>query len=561
MVRFAPPSKPVTLAPATEQRQIKSELIQFIGTVARLMITALATAGTVMSVMGGFGFASLFNPLLPDQGAFTAVFLTLMGVLLIFATNTHHLMLMALVDSYTMFAPGAPPMFEDISDAVACLVTSSFKLGIQVASPFIVVGTIFYLGLGLLARLMPQFQVFFIGLPLQILLGLTLLSVTLSAGILWFLDALKTSMLTFFEPVWDMSEDVGESQKTEEPTQRKLEQARQRGNVQTSRELNTWVMLIGATIVFAVLMPTAMSDISIILRRFIESPHEVPFGQGGVGAAIAGMLGHIARALLVPMIILILAAIAGNVVQKGFLFAPKKLEPKLENISPKSGVKKIFSATNAGEFIKGLIKIIIVAVVGVLVLIPQFQRVDTLPMMELPQLLGVMDDLALQLLLVVVTILAVVAGIDVVFQRHQHFKKLRMTKVELKDEFKQAEGDPHIKSKLRQIRTERARLRMMAAVPEADVVVTNPTHFAIALQYKPDEMEAPKCVAKGQDLVALRIREIAEENNVAIVENPPLAHALFAAVEVDVEIPPEHYKAVAEVISYVWSLEGRLATA
>ena len=312
-------------------------------------------------------------------------------------------------------------------------------------------------------------------------------------------------------------------------------------------------------------MPTAMSDISIILRRFIESPHEVPFGQGGVGAAIAGMLGHIARALLVPMIILILAAIAGNVVQKGFLFAPKKLEPKLENISPKSGVKKIFSATNAGEFIKGLIKIIIVAVVGVLVLIPQFQRVDTLPMMELPQLLGVMDDLALQLLLVVVTILAVVAGIDVVFQRHQHFKKLRMTKVELKDElkdeFKQAEGDPHIKSKLRQIRTERARLRMMSAVPEADVVVTNPTHFAIALQYKPDEMEAPKCVAKGRDLVALRIREIAEENNVAIVENPPLAHALFAAVEVDVEIPPEHYKAVAEVISYVWSLEGRLATA
>ena len=182
---------------------IGSEIIIgiFIGTVARLMITALATAGTVMSVMGGFGFASLFNPLMPDQGAFTAVFLTLMGVLLIFATNTHHLMLMALVESYTTFAPGAPPMFEDISDAVARLVTASFRLGIQVAAPFIVVGTIFYLGLGLLARLMPQFQVFFIGLPLQIMLGLTMLSITLSASILWFLDAFETSMLAFFEPV------------------------------------------------------------------------------------------------------------------------------------------------------------------------------------------------------------------------------------------------------------------------------------------------------------------------------------------------------------------------
>ena len=172
----------------------------FIGTVARLLITALAAAGTVMSVMGGFGFASLFNPLLPDQGAFTAVFLTLMGVLLIFATNTHHLMILALVESYTMFAPGAPPMFEDISNAIARLVASSFKLGIQVASPFIVVGTIFYLGLGLLARLMPQFQVFFIGIPLQILLGLAMLSVTLTSGIMWFLDSFETSMLAFFGP-------------------------------------------------------------------------------------------------------------------------------------------------------------------------------------------------------------------------------------------------------------------------------------------------------------------------------------------------------------------------
>ena len=358
-----------------------------------------------------------------------------------------------------------------------------------------------------------------------------------------------------------MSEDADESQKTEEPTFRKIEQARERGNVPSSRELNTWIMLIAATIVFAVLMPTMMSDIAIVLKRFIESPHQVPFDQSGLGDAIVGLLGHVARAMLVPMSVLVLAAIGANVVQKGFLFAPKKLEPKLEAISLKGGLKKIFSATNASEFIKGLIKITIVAVVGVMVLIPQFQRVDTLPMMELPQLLGVMSDLALQLLMVVVSILAVIAGIDVVFQRFQYFKKLRMTKVELKDEFKQAEGDPHIKSKLRQIRTERARLRMMSAIPEADVVVTNPTHFAIALKYKPDEMDAPKCVAKGQDLVALRIREIAEENNIAIVENPPLAQALFAAVEVDVEIPPEHYKAVAEVISYVWSLEGRLAPA
>jgi flagellar biosynthetic protein FlhB len=164
-------------------------------------------------------------------------------------------------------------------------------------------------------------------------------------------------------------------------------------------------------------------------------------------------------------------------------------------------------------------------------------------------------------LLVVISIIAVVAGIDLVFQCHQHFKKMRMTKVELKDEYKHAEGDPLIKLKLRQIRTERARLRMMSAIPEAGVVVTNPTYFAIALKYKPDEMDAPRCVDKGQDTVALRIREIAEVNDIAIVENAPLAQALYASVEVDVVILPEHYQAVAEVISYVRSLKGRLAPA
>jgi flagellar biosynthetic protein FlhB len=296
------------------------------------------------------------------------------------------------------------------------------------------------------------------------------------------------------------------------------------------------------------------------LQRFIESSHEIQFEQDGLGAALLGLVARVSKLLMVPAIILVIAAIGANVVQKGILFAPKKLEPKLQNISIKAAFK-IFSLNNASEFIKGLIKLSIVSAVGIMVLIPQFQRVDTLPMMELPQVLAVMNDVAIQLLLVVVSIIAVVAGIDVAFQRYQYSKKMRMTKVELKDEYKQAEGDPLIKSKLRQIRSERARLRMMSAIPEADVVVANPTHFAIALKYKPDEMDAPRCIAKGQNLVVLRIREIAEENNIAIVKNPPLTQALYASVEVDVEIPPEHYKAVAEVISYVWSLKGRLAPA
>ncbi|HEY8191519.1 MAG TPA: EscU/YscU/HrcU family type III secretion system export apparatus switch protein, partial [Alphaproteobacteria bacterium] len=141
---------------------------------------------------------------------------------------------------------------------------------------------------------------------------------------------------------------------------------------------------------------------------------------------------------------------------------------------------------------------------------------------------------------------------------NQHHKKMRMTKQELKDEYKQAEGDPQVKAKLRQLRAQRARARMMQAVPQADVVITNPTHFSIALKYKPDEMEAPVCVAKGVDAVALRIREIAREHEIVIYESPPLARVLYDTIEIDQTVPEEHYKAVAEVISYVFKLKGRL---
>jgi len=166
--------------------------------------------------------------------------------------------------------------------------------------------------------------------------------------------------------------------------------------------------------------------------------------------------------------------------------------------------------------------------------------------------------LIVRLMVGVLVIMLVVAVIDVMFQRFEHYKKMRMTKQELKDEYKQTEGDPHVKARLRQLRSERARQRMMQAVPEADVVITNPTHYSVALKYDPDEMEAPLCVAKGVDAVALRIREVAKEHDIELYENPPLARTLFDTVDIDETIPTEHYQAVAEVISYVFKRKGRL---
>jgi len=165
--------------------------------------------------------------------------------------------------------------------------------------------------------------------------------------------------------------------------------------------------------------------------------------------------------------------------------------------------------------------------------------------------------LSVKLMIAVLAVMSAIAGLDWLYQRFDFTKQQRMTRQEIKDEFKQTEGDPMVKARLRQIRMERARQRMMAAVPEADVVITNPTHYAVAMKYEVDSMGAPKVVAKGVDHLALRIRELAKEHDVPVMENPPLARALCAAVEIDQEVPPEHYKAVAEIIAYVFRLQGR----
>jgi flagellar biosynthetic protein FlhB len=354
-----------------------------------------------------------------------------------------------------------------------------------------------------------------------------------------------------------MSEQADDSQKTEEPTQKKLGEARSRGQVAVSREVNTWLMLVAGTLAVAMMAPWVMGRLRIALLPYVEYPHlislDIVSAEQRMEATLMAALVALAPALLV----FFLAALFGPILQNGLIFAPKALEPKLEKFDPIKGAKRIASMRQAIEFPKGIVKLVIVGAVVLLTTLPAFIGLDTVPALALPDFLSVLHGLIVKVLVAVLAVLIVIAIIDLVFQRQQFQKQMRMTRQEVKDEFKQSEGDPLVRQRLRQIRMDRARARMMQAVPEADVVVTNPTHYAVALKYQPDAMGAPKLIAKGVDNVAQRIREVAEENDIAIVENPPLARALYASVDLDDEVPPEHYQAVAEVISYVWNIEGR----
>jgi len=263
-------------------------------------------------------------------------------------------------------------------------------------------------------------------------------------------------------------------------------------------------------------------------------------------------------AIGVPLLMLAISAIAGNMIQHRLVWSSESLTPKFSKVSPGAGFKRIFGKQALANFAKGLIKLIVIGAVMVALLWPQRGRLDTLVSTDILGTLIVSKALALQMLGAVIAILAFVAAADYLFQYRQWYERQKMSVRELKEEFKQSEGDPMIKGKIRQIRMARSRKRMIAQVPQASVVITNPTHYAIALQYERG-MNAPLCLAKGVDATALRIREVAEEHHIPVVENPPLARALHAVVEIDEEIPPEHYKAVAEIIGYVMKLK-RAAT-
>ena len=352
-----------------------------------------------------------------------------------------------------------------------------------------------------------------------------------------------------------MAEDQDKSQKTEEPTAKRLEEARKKGEVVKSQEVKHWFMILGGTLVVTIFATSSAVQLARTFRPFLESPDAIVADPGQITVLIGDLLTRVLAILAVPLVVLFLMALAGNLVQHMPVLAGDRIQPKLNRISPMTGLKRQFSAQNMVDFLKSIAKLIIVGSVVLMLVWPDRDRLGQMMTVGPEAVLQVIRTMSTRMLIGVVAILGFIAAGDYLFQRFEFLKRQRMTKQEVKDEYKQTEGDPMIRARIRQIRVERARRRMMAAVPEADVVVVNPTHYAVALKYEAKTMRAPLVLAKGLDLIALKIREIAEENEIPLYENPPLAQALYKSVEIDEEIPPEHYKAVAKVISYVMNLK------
>jgi flagellar biosynthetic protein FlhB len=350
-----------------------------------------------------------------------------------------------------------------------------------------------------------------------------------------------------------------ESAKTEDPTPRKLEEARKRGQVVNSREVTNFLMVMSLAFIIFFVFPYSSKNTVILLKGFIENIHNIDISGSNFVTLITNTINKVILYSILPLIsLVIIAFISAFAQQEGQIqFSTESITPDFSKISPLAGLKRMFSMKALVEFIKGIIKISIVAVILYYAIMGDIKNmlsyIGFSPMMIVEKIYSIINHL----MLYVCMFLFVIAVLDYTYQKFEYIKSLKMTKQEVKEEYKDTEGSPEIKQKLRQLRAEKAKNMMIAAVPKADVVVTNPTHYSIALQYESDKMSAPRIVAKGQDNIALKIREIAKEHDIPLVENKPLARALFDNVEVGDEVPVEHYEAVAAIISYVYKLKGK----
>jgi len=347
--------------------------------------------------------------------------------------------------------------------------------------------------------------------------------------------------------------DQGSDDRTEQPTGHRLEEAKNKGSVAKSQEFNSVAVLLAGLIGINTTSGMLYKNIN---EFFVTSYRESSFMELTIQSFPGQVLDFMRffGAIILPILIIIsIAALASNIGQVGFMIAKKALKPDFKKLSPMSGIKRMFSSKSLVEMLKGILKISILALISWSVISDHDTEYLMLPNRSIGEILGFLGSMIYELVLKAGIALLIMAIGDFAYQRYSHIKSLKMTKQEVKDEHKQYEGDPKLKGRIRGKQMEVARQRMMQDIPEATVVVTNPTHIAIALKYEPEnKSDAPKVIAKGKEKLAQKIKDIARDNDVPVVENKPLARSLFEVCEIGDEIPVEFYQTVAELLTQVY---------
>ena len=352
-----------------------------------------------------------------------------------------------------------------------------------------------------------------------------------------------------------MAENADGSEKSEEPTQKKLDDARDKGQIPRSKELTTLLITLSAGVFMLLYGGSMMQDFIDLMTKGLSLDRDIAFDTQKLFDLIIALTLKAIYLMLPFMLVMVLIALFSPILLGGWAFSAKALAPKASKLNPISGIKRMFSAKALLELLKAFAKFALVMTMATYFLYYTFAEVLALGIEPFKFAMAHSGSLIVEAFIFVSLSLLIVAAIDVPFQLWEHNKQLKMTKQEVKEEHKQQEGNPEVKGRIRQVQREMSQRRMMQKVPDADVIITNPTHFAIALKYDQDSMQEPVILAMGVDFMAAQIRTIAKENNISIVEAPPLARALYYNAEIDRPIPYELFKAVASVLAYVYQLK------
>lgn len=532
-----------------------------LGFIVNLIFDVFKMAGAFMDAQAGLSMLNILDPSTKSNATLMANLSYTISMVIFFVSDGHHLVIKCIIESFNIVPIGIDISISNSFNVLLDIFIKYFVIGVKIAIPMVLIIIMTDICMGLISRTVPALNVMVLGMPVKLLLGL----ITFVA----ILPMLVKTMVSAMNYIPDMLEKILKvlssvplvlifsqgDDKTEEATPKKKQDARKKGQLARSKDVGIACTMVACILVIIVFSSFIVNTIIKTMTFYFESGILTTIDENSIKSITVSVLLKIGICILPVALPIMIAGVAASLMQTGFLLTGEPLKPSFSKLNPLAGFKNMFSKKSLVDLIKNLSVVSIIGFLGYIFIVNNYEEILQTSNLYLPSLGEEIKSLIVGMFFPVSLVLIIIAATDYVVQYRFHQKELRMSKQEIKEEYKQMEGDPQVKSKIKQKQREMASRRMMQQVADATVVVTNPTHISVAIMYKDGETEAPKVVAKGADLIALKIKEVAKENNVPIMENKPLARMLYEKVDLDKEIPQDMYQAVAEILAMVYKIK------
>lgn len=536
------------------------------GFITNMCFNSLKIAGSLIDQQLGLSMANIYDPNTNTQNTLIETILYWLGVMIFFSMNGHHQLIAGIQNSFNLVKVGQLILSGNF-DYVINVFVQCFIIGIKIAVPMILSLLIAELLIGFISKSVPQLNVMVVSMPLKLLMGIIFIMIALPF-LINKMHHLFNQIPSILDGTLSMNSDaisnigtvgfmLSMSDKTEEPTPKKKKDARKQGNIAKSAEVNKVMTFIAILVVIYMMSGSIISELQGFIVNILSGDFSMTMNDNTIKILMFKVMMSFMKIVLPISLIIMVFGILGSLIQTGLFFSMESLKPKFSKLNPLTGLKNMFSMKAIVNLIKSMVVICIMIYLGYSFMSKNFEGIIKSGDIYLPYMFNIVLDLIKSILTSITLAVAVVAALDYGYEKFSHKKGLKMTKQEVKEEYKQMEGDPHIKGKIKQKQRQMANQRMMQAVPSSTVILTNPTHISIAIRYEQGKDTTPIVVAKGVDEVAFRIREIAKSHDIPIIENVPLARLIYKEVDIDQEIPEEMYKAVAEVLVAVYKIKNK----